>query len=228
MWKRKLNVFILVFIAAGIIFGSLLNVANVPTDVDNERIFNFGFYLFQTLNLIGSLFLSALKMIIIPVIFASIAYGLASMSKGTNVGRVIRRTIIYYLATTSIAVFIGLVLVNTFKPGDDKRIVSTVTQMLDNEQVSPEVRKKVSKARFQLRKEGLEGLTGVPLMFVKLKNLALSLMPSNIFTALSEGMFLPIIVFLHHLWLDLAWQLENKCQRLSCCWNVCSSCSLLF
>ena len=66
---------------------------------------------------------------------------LASMSKGTNVGRVIRRTIIYYLATTSIAVFIGLVLVNTFKPGSDARIINTVTQMLDNEQVSPEVRK---------------------------------------------------------------------------------------
>ena len=195
MWKRRLNVFILVFIAAGIVFGSLLNLADVSTDVDAARVFNFGFYLFQTLNLIGSLFLSALKMIIIPVIFASIAYGLASMSKGTNVGKVIRRTIIYYLATTSMAVFIGLVLVNTFKPGGDERIISTVTQMLDNEQVSPEVRKKVSKARFQLRKEGLEGLTGVPLMFVKLKNLVLSLMPSNIFTALSEGMFLPIIVF---------------------------------
>ena len=75
MWKRRLNVFILVFIAAGIAFGSLLNLANVSTDVSAERVFNFGFYLFQTLNLIGSLFLSALKMIIIPVIFASIAYG---------------------------------------------------------------------------------------------------------------------------------------------------------
>ena len=195
MWKRKLNVFILVFIAGGIVCGSLLNLAGVATDVDATRTFNFGFYLFQSLNLVGSLFLAALKMIIIPVIFASIAYGLASMSKGTNVGRVIRRTIIYYLATTSIAVFIGLVLVNTFKPGDDARIISTVTQMVDDEQTSPEVRKKVAKARFQLRKEGLEGLTGVPLMFVKLKNLVLSLMPSNIFTALSEGMFLPIIVF---------------------------------
>lgn len=195
MWKKRLNTFILVFIVGGIVCGSLLNVIGLSTTVQEDSIFNFGFYLFQTLNLIGSLFLSALKMVIIPVIFTSIAYGLSSMSKGTNVGKVISRTVMYYFATTAIAVAIGLVMVKSFKPGNDQQLIGTVSQMLDSQQITPEVRKKVSKAKSQLRKEGLEGLSGVPLMFVKMKNLVLSLMPSNIFTALSEGMFLPIIVF---------------------------------
>ena len=195
MWKRHLNFFILLFIVSAIVFGSLLNLLSVPTTIQRDSIFNFGFYLFQSLNLVGSLFLAGLKMVIIPVIFTSITYGLSSMSKGTNVGKVINRTIIYYFATTAIAVAIGLVMVKSFAPGNDGGMISTVSQMLENNRVSPDIRKKVSKANSQLRREGLEGLTGVPLLFVKMKNLVLSLMPSNIFSALSAGMFLPIIVF---------------------------------
>ncbi len=69
------------------------------------------------IGLVGDVFLRLLKMIIAPLILASVytsVSGLGSIARVKNLGI---KTLIYYLATTSLAVIAGLVLVNLIRPG---------------------------------------------------------------------------------------------------------------
>jgi len=66
---------------------------------------------------VGTLFLNALKMTIIPLIIASIVSGIASLGDIRQLGRIGTATIIYYTSTTAIAVLVGLVVVNWIQPG---------------------------------------------------------------------------------------------------------------
>jgi Na+/H+-dicarboxylate symporter len=65
----------------------------------------------------GDLFLRALKMIIIPLIFSSLAAGVASIGSSGNLGRIGLKTLSYYIITSLIAILTGLLSVNIFKPG---------------------------------------------------------------------------------------------------------------
>ena len=67
------------------------------------------------LGFLGTLFINALKMIVIPLIVVSITL---SIMKVGNLGSLGIKTLIYYLITTGIAVFIGIVVVNIIHPGD--------------------------------------------------------------------------------------------------------------
>ena len=66
---------------------------------------------------IGTLFLNALKMIIVPLIFSSITVGVAGIGSGDNLGKLGGRTLVYYNTTTTAAILIGLVLINVIGPG---------------------------------------------------------------------------------------------------------------
>ena len=65
----------------------------------------------------GDIFIKALKMIIIPLIFTSIISGIANVGSGGNLGRLGFKAIAYYLSSSTAALFTGLVIVNIFKPG---------------------------------------------------------------------------------------------------------------
>jgi len=66
---------------------------------------------------LGTLFLDALKMTIVPLIVAAIISGVTSMGDVRKLGRVGSLTIFYYASTTALAVLIGLVIVNLIQPG---------------------------------------------------------------------------------------------------------------
>jgi solute carrier family 1 (high affinity glutamate transporter) protein 1 len=63
---------------------------------------------------LGTIFLNALKMIVLPLIIVSITL---SIMKVGSIGSLGIKTLIYYLTTTAIAVFIGLVIVIIIEPG---------------------------------------------------------------------------------------------------------------
>jgi Na+/H+-dicarboxylate symporter len=65
----------------------------------------------------GDVFLKGLKMIIIPLILASIISGVANIGNASNLGRLGIKTFGYYIVTSTLALLTGLVLVNVFKPG---------------------------------------------------------------------------------------------------------------
>jgi len=66
---------------------------------------------------IGDAFIKLITMIVVPLVFASILVGVASLGDLAKLGRIGIKTIAYYLTTTSIAITIGLVLANLFRPG---------------------------------------------------------------------------------------------------------------
>ncbi len=70
------------------------------------------------LDLFGpTIFMGALKMIIAPLIFASIVSGVTSLPDMSELGKIGWKTMAYYVTTTSVAVLIGLVFVLMIQPG---------------------------------------------------------------------------------------------------------------
>jgi DAACS family dicarboxylate/amino acid:cation (Na+ or H+) symporter len=66
---------------------------------------------------IGDVFLRLLFLTVIPLVFASLALGVAQLGQMGNLGRIGARTFAYFVVTMTMAVIIGLMLVNTVKPG---------------------------------------------------------------------------------------------------------------
>jgi DAACS family dicarboxylate/amino acid:cation (Na+ or H+) symporter len=66
---------------------------------------------------IGQVFLRLLLMTVIPLVFASLAVGVAQLGDLADLGRIGARTFGYFILTTGLAVIVGLVLVNTVRPG---------------------------------------------------------------------------------------------------------------
>ena len=64
----------------------------------------------------GTVFINLLKLIAVPLVFASLVTGVASLSDTKKLSRIGGKTIIGYLSTTIIC-FHGLILINSFQPG---------------------------------------------------------------------------------------------------------------
>ena len=67
---------------------------------------------------IGALFLRLIRMVIVPLVFASLLVGVASLGDVRKLGRLGGKTLGLYLSTTAIAVTIGLICANIIQPGD--------------------------------------------------------------------------------------------------------------
>jgi DAACS family dicarboxylate/amino acid:cation (Na+ or H+) symporter len=67
---------------------------------------------------LGRIFLNMLIMVVIPLVFSSLALGVAQIGDLKQLGRIGIRTMLYFVLVTAIAVTIGLVLVNSIRPGD--------------------------------------------------------------------------------------------------------------
>ncbi|HID80788.1 MAG TPA: dicarboxylate/amino acid:cation symporter [Chromatiales bacterium] len=76
-----------------------------------------GVSLLSILSFIGTMFLNALKMLIVPLIFSSIIVGIGNLGSKGNLGRLGTKTLIYYLFTSALAILTGLLLVNLIQPG---------------------------------------------------------------------------------------------------------------
>ena len=77
---------------------------------------------------LGQLFLDALKMTIIPLIIAAVITGITSIGDVRKLGRLGGLTVLYYTATTAIAVMIGLIAVNIIQPGTGVDVANVVPQ----------------------------------------------------------------------------------------------------
>lgn len=75
---------------------------------------------------VATIFLNMIKMIIAPLLFSTLVIGIAGAGDFKKVGRIGLKAIIYFEIATTIALFIGLVTVNFFKPG--QYVSQSVTQ----------------------------------------------------------------------------------------------------
>ncbi|MFP3419158.1 dicarboxylate/amino acid:cation symporter [Bacillus sp. SIMBA_154] len=76
---------------------------------------------------IGDIFLTLIKMIVVPLIFFSITSGIFSIGDVQKLKRIGTKTLIYYIGTTLIAGGIGLLIAHLFKPGNGIEIDSIKT-----------------------------------------------------------------------------------------------------
>jgi proton glutamate symport protein len=75
------------------------------------------FQIIPFLDLVGTMFINLLKMIIVPLILASVITGVAALGSGPDIGRLGTKTLGFYVLTTLLAVLIALFLVNLVEPG---------------------------------------------------------------------------------------------------------------
>ncbi len=108
MWRKwqglTLWVRVLTGLTLGVIAGLVFNLLDVPQYAENIRP-------------IGTLFLNAIKMLMVPIIFFSLTSGIMSVSDPAKMGRVGIKTISWFFGTTAFAVTIGLLIANLIGPG---------------------------------------------------------------------------------------------------------------
>ncbi len=124
----------------------------------------------------GTAFIRLISMIVVPLVFASLLVGTASLNDIRKLGRIGGRTFIFYLATTAIAIVIGLIFANIVEPGSGLS-KETQAQLLAN--YGDEAASKIDTA---LQKPSI-GQT------------LLDIIPQNPMNALSSGEMLQIIFF---------------------------------
>ncbi len=66
---------------------------------------------------LGDLFIKLVRMLVAPIIFCTVVHGIASVGEAKRVGRVAIKALVYFEIVTTIALVLGLVLVNAWGPG---------------------------------------------------------------------------------------------------------------
>jgi len=100
-------------LVSGIVLGSLLN--NLVPEASQ--------FLLDPIDVIGVLFISALKMLIVPVVFFSIVSGVTNLEDTTSLGRIGGKSIFLYLFTTFIAISFALIVASIINPGENANFV---------------------------------------------------------------------------------------------------------
>jgi Na+/H+-dicarboxylate symporter len=105
----SLNLQILIGAALGILIGLMCQKLGVRHAAAQQGIYFSG--------LLGTLFIDLLKMILIPLVFCSIAVGIANLRQHSQMHRVWVSTMVFFMFTMAIAITLGMVASNYFKPG---------------------------------------------------------------------------------------------------------------
>ncbi len=105
---KKLTTYIMIGLILGIIIGAVLNQL-----LDKEAVEVVG----KWLGLITTIFLRLIKMIIAPLVFATLVSGIVHMGDTASLGRVGLKTISWFLGATVMSLSLGALLVNLIQPG---------------------------------------------------------------------------------------------------------------
>ncbi len=136
----------------------------------------FGIEFVRMFDYVGTLFLNALKMIIVPLITSSIIVGVAGIGSGGNLGALGGKTLLFYATTTLAAILIGLFVINTIQPGliDGEPAKEALALTASVDEVAAQV--------------GDKGASDVAEIFVRM-------IPTNIVKAAADGQMLGLIFF---------------------------------
>ncbi|MEG1824402.1 MAG: dicarboxylate/amino acid:cation symporter [Cloacibacillus sp.] len=107
----KIGIGFITGLILGFIIGPMASSSSILTNV-----------VLPVLELIGNIFLSFLKMLIVPLVFSSIIMGASSIGDPKVLGRIGLKTVALYLSTTVVAIIIGLILGNIIQPGQGMAI----------------------------------------------------------------------------------------------------------
>ena len=130
---------------------------------------------------LGTIFVKLLKLIAVPLILASLIKGISDLKDISKFASIGLKTIIIYVLTTVIAISIGLILVNTFNPGDGVS-QETISKLTETYAGNSGVQGKIAEASRQQ--------AGRPLDFLE------AMVPDNAFSALSNNKLMLQVIFL--------------------------------
>jgi Na+/H+-dicarboxylate symporter len=153
----KFTRYILIAMVLGVIMGALTyeylpqNRADIASSV----------------NLIAMLFLRLIKMIIAPLVFATLVGGIAHMGAGSTLGRIFAKTLGWFVSASFISLLLGLVMVNLLQPG----------------------------ANFPGTLPDKAQSTGLPVTAFSIEKFLTHLIPTSIADAMAQNEILQIVIF---------------------------------
>jgi len=155
---------ILIALILGIVVGAVLH--NQP-EIKDSIVTN-------VLTPLGKIFISLIKMIVIPIVFSTLILGIAGVGSTKSLGRLGFKTILYFEIITTIAILVGLVAANIFQPGAgvDKAMLVTTD---------------ISQYQHTAQEVGSQSHGLVQTI--------LSMIPTNIVNSMAHGEMLPVIFF---------------------------------
>jgi len=161
---KRLTRYILIALVLGIITGLALHYAiDDGTAASGARLAKIAEYL----SIVTTLFLRLIKMIIAPLVFATLVAGIAHMGDVAALGRVGLRSILWFILATFVSLTLGLLLVTVLHPGVGLNLPLPPTT----------------------------ATSGVETAAFNLKDFISHVVPASIFEAMSTNEILPIVVF---------------------------------
>ncbi|KZL42111.1 dicarboxylate/amino acid:cation symporter [Secundilactobacillus collinoides] len=122
---------------------------------------------------IGTMFISLIQMIVLPIVVSCLTVGIANMGDIKKLGRIGGKTLIYFELMTTVAIILGLVVANVFHPGDFINIHALHSQ---------DISQYVQTANKAKHNSGLWATI-------------MGIIPTNFFSSLSTGDMMPVIFF---------------------------------
>jgi len=139
----------------------------------------FGVSFYSVYDFIGTMFLNALKMIIVPLVLSSIITGIAGLGNHSGLGRLGAKTITFYALSSFLAILIGLVLVNITQPG-----------IINGEAAAQQLNLNTDAQQMAAVLEKVEGKGAGDITDVFLR-----MVPTNVIAAAADGQLLGLIFF---------------------------------
>lgn len=113
---------ILIGMSSGLLVGSFISFLGLE---DNQY---YKIYLIDGFLYIGGqIFISLLKLMVVPLVFFSLTSGVSSFDQNLSLGRIASKTFGLYLITTAIAISIGLALAVFFNPGNNLNLETSIS-----------------------------------------------------------------------------------------------------
>lgn len=160
--EKKLSLTSKIFIAliCGMILGIVMHYFVPKSHIKDDIIIDGIFYL------LGQMFIRAMQMLVVPLVFFSIADGCRNMGDTKTLGKVGIRIVLFYLLTTALAIIIALSLASIINPGKG------MNMELGSNEFKMDTGEKTS-----------------------MKDTLLNMIPTNPIEALAKGDMLQIIIF---------------------------------
>lgn len=189
MKKLAMHWKIIIGMILGIIFGFIMNSVDGGRGFVGDWVAPF-----------GKIFINLLKLIAVPLILASLIKGITDLKDISKIKNMGLRTLAIYMMTTVIAIFIGLALVNTVKPGVGMP-QDTIEKIKLRYSNDTGIADKITEASARTNAGPLQALVDI--------------FPSNIFQSFTEASMLQIIFFALFVGICLLLIGEEKAKPLT-------------
>ncbi len=155
---KRLTLYIMIGLVLGIVIGALMHEVMTPEAVAEAN---------KWFKMVTDIFLRLIKMIVAPLVFATLVAGIVHMGDTASLGRVGLKTMAWFIGATIVSLTLGMVLVNALQPG-----VGTGLDIA-----------------------GVTGTTGIDAQKSDMFTTITEMVPKSIFEAMANTTMLQIVIF---------------------------------